>query len=117
MRLWNVMAVLVLGLMVALWALDTFVENSPLPKLVGNMTGDFYGDDPEFQQRVSAAYPAPYSLAILTKDLAEQGFTIEGRTAVFETNDIPCRYTWAIIWQVEGDKATRIRGEFIPTCP
>ena len=106
MRLFETLAVLVFGVMVALWAFDAFFGNPPLPKLVYNRTDEFFGEDQEFQQRVRVAYPAPYSLALLTKDLAEQGFTLDGRSAVPETGAFPCRYTWSIFWQVEGDKAT-----------
>ena len=116
MRIWQTLAVLVLGLTVTLWALDTFFETPPLPKLVANMTGEFHDDDPEFSRRVRTAYPAPNSLNILTNDLAEQGYTITGRYAVFEMCEFTCRCTWVIIWPVEGKKATRIRGKFIPTC-
>ena len=104
------------GLILVVWTFDQFLGGPPLPKLVGNKTGEFFGDDGAFDQRVRAAYPAPYPLTLLTKDLAEQGFAVEGRTAVFEANDFPCRYSSLIFWQIDGDRATRLQGAFIPTC-
>lgn len=115
MRIWKTLAVLALGCVLVLWALNAFVNKPPLPRLVDNTTGDFYGDDPEFQRRVTAAYPSPVSLDVLTIYLTDQGFQIDpsladGRIAILERGDFPCRYTWAISWQIEGDNASRING-------
>jgi hypothetical protein len=110
------MAIPALCFILALWAFGAVFDNPPLPRLVANMSGDFYGDDFEFKRRVRSAYLSPVSLATLTIGLAEQGYVIERKSAVFETSDFACRYTWSISWQVEGDKATRINGMFIPTC-
>ena len=111
------LAVLALGIVLALWALGAFVDNPPLPKLVASMTGDFYGNDPEFPRRVTAAYPTSVSLAVMTKNLSDQGYIIKENTAVFEEDFFACRSTWTIYWQVEGDKATRINGGDDLACP
>jgi hypothetical protein len=110
------LAVLALGVILALWVLGAFEDKPPLPKLVANMAGDFYGDDPEFQRRVTAAYPSPLPLAALTKDLSDQGFTIEDDAAVFDDSDIACQCTWTIYWQVEDDNATQIKGSYSVPC-
>jgi hypothetical protein len=99
-----------------LWALGAFVEKPPLPRLVANMTGDFYGDDPEFEGRVATAYPSAVPLAALTKDLSDQGFTVEGNTAVFFENFFSCRSEWAISWQVQGENAIHIYGSYTLAC-
>jgi hypothetical protein len=107
---------LALGGILTLWALGAFVGKPPLPTLVVRLTADFYGNDPAFQRRVTTAYPAPVSLASLTKDLSGQGYVIAGNTATFEDSDFACRYKWAISWQVEGNRATRINGAYSFIC-
>ena len=116
MRAALTLAILTLGCVLVLWALGAFVDKPTLPRLVANMTGDFFGDDTEFQRRVAAAYPSPVSLATLTKDLSDQGFTIEDDAAVFEDSDIACRYIWTIYWQVEDDNAKQINGSYFLAC-
>jgi hypothetical protein len=116
MRAALTLAILTIVCVLVLWALGAFVDKLPLPRLVDNMTGDFYGDDPEFQHRVAAAYPSPVSLATLTKDLSDQGFTIEDDAAVFEDSDIACRYTWTIYWQVKDENAKQIKGSYSLAC-
>lgn len=116
MRVAKTLAILTLGCVLVLWALGAFVQNPPLPRLVANMTGDFYGDDPEFRRRVAAAYPSPVSLVDLTKDLTQQGYLIEGNTAVFFENYFSCRNEWAISWQVQGANAVHISGSYTLAC-
>ena len=117
MRAALTLAILSLGCIWVLWALGAFVDKPPLPRLVANMTGDFYGDDPEFQRRVAVAYPTPVSLAALTKDLSDQGYILDERTAVYAERFLGCRDLWTISWHVAGDQASQIQGSFEHICP
>jgi hypothetical protein len=117
MRAALTLAILTLVCVLVSWAFGAFVEKPPLPRLVANMTGDFYGDDPEFQRRVAAAYPSPVSLDVLTKDLSDQGYILGERTAVHEERFLGCRDVWTISWQVAGEQASQIQGKFEHICP
>ena len=116
MRALTSLAFLALGSVLAMWALGVFDDKPPLPRLVANMTGDFYGDDAEFKDRVAATYPSPVFLATLIRDLSEQGFVIQADEASFEDSDIACRYIWRIVWRAEGANATNIKGRYPLTC-